>query len=175
MHKITRRGPQVAGGAHSDVSGTRPALLNITSPHSSSPNRRWVDLHETAINPRPRSNINLPSSRTWSTGRLHDCPRPTPYHATPPPPNIHSPDQQTALFLTWRFEVDEGSASFALPRGTGSSAPISCFCTIPTPLSANALFVLRKLREYLNVPVSECSLCRCLLNKDQTSIMQFRK
>jgi len=62
------------------------------------PNGRWVDLHETAINPIPRPNINLPSSRTWSTRRLRDCRRPTASSPLPSSTKLHSLDQPTTLF-----------------------------------------------------------------------------
>jgi hypothetical protein len=94
---------------------------------SSSPTveRAMVDLHETAINPRPRPNINLPSSRTWNTGRLCRTTGDRPFSPLPQPPNplplpsFAPPTNRT--FLTWRCEVNESSANYERAESSGPS------------------------------------------------------
>jgi hypothetical protein len=117
---------------------------------------------------------DLAPTSIFQQPHMEDCPRSPPPHQNPYP-YIQSPDQQTALFLTWRFEVNEGSANYARPWGTGSSASTSCFSTTPSPPISKTFLVPQKFREYRQVLVRGYSWYRYPFITDQTSIMQSRR
>lgn len=108
----------VAGEAFSGVLRIRPAFLNITSPLS----LRRTDAGLICMR-QPSIPDLAPTSifPVAAHGTQEDC-RTARDLLLPP---LARPTNRT--FLTWRFEVNEGSANYARSWGTGSSASISCF------------------------------------------------